>query len=364
VGGGFSTWLVIDAQWKIPKSIPTGLGVPDQTQALLDFIATVPDGPGPLLDATGAVIRDPDGNIVRAQNEILVCDVYRVDQMFRLAQRRDLALTFAPGRRGVGKLVRVTPDPDRAAPHVVLNHCHFMEVNSPWVVGTKPAGARYNANLEAQHAFLFESSTNINVQSPRSEQIWGDHLYFGKHAGATKWSDRITVDGGVFGESGRDPMAMTSASNIVVRNSSFGACRTCIDLEPNGSGGGVSDVLVDTCDFGPHQLNFLASFSPTNVGVVERVTVKACTVTGGNIAVTVSGGQRRADFKFTGNTGDATLGNPRGAVMWFDGVEGSITVAGNRNALQAGRNPPMRMARFSNCPGPIVYLWNSPADLG
>jgi hypothetical protein len=260
--------------------------------------------------------------------------------------------------------VRVTPDPDRSAPHFVLNHCNYMELNNVWIVGTKPDGAGYNASLEAQHAFQFESSTNINVQSPRSEQIWGDHLYFGKHTGDTKWSDQITVDGGVFGESGRDPMAMSAASNITVQNSSFGACRTCIDLEPNGSAGGVSDVLVNSCDFGPHQLNFLAALSSSTVGVVERVTVRACSVTGGNIQVTVAGGERRADFWFTGNTGDVALGNPRGAVMWFDGVGGTITVAGNRNAVQMGRTPPMRIARFPNCPGPIVYFGNWPADVG
>jgi hypothetical protein len=364
VGGGYSSWLVIDSQRKIPSSIPTGLNAPDQTQALLNFFATVPDGPGVVLDSTGAPVLDPNGNVVRAQNQILISHVYRVDQMFRLIGRKDLALTFTSSRTQTGKFVRVTPDPDRGAPHLVLNHCNFMEVNNPWIVGTKPAGATYDPNLEAQHAYQFESSTNISLQSPRSEQIWGDHLNFGMHAGDTKWSDQITVDGGVFGESGRDPIVLSAASNITVSNSSFGPCRTCIDLEPNGSAGGASDLLVDTCQFGPHRLNFLASYSPSTVGVVQRVTVKACKVTGGNIAVTVAGGQLRSDFKFTGNTGDTGLGNPRGAVMWFDGVQGTVTVAGNQNSLQPGRTPPMRMARFPNCPGPIVYFGNSPPDMG
>ncbi|HEX2384239.1 MAG TPA: hypothetical protein VHI95_16465 [Acidimicrobiales bacterium] len=362
--GGFATWLVVDGQWTIPADIPTGLEVPDQTAALLEFIATVPDGPGPVRDATGAFLRDAEGNIIRAKNEIVIPAVYRVDQMFRLIGRTDLSLRFTSLGQKTGKFVRVTPDDDRGAPHLVLNHCNFMYLHRPWIVGTKPAGFGYDATREAQHALQFESSTYIDVYLPRTKKIWGDHLYFGKHSGETMWSDHITVDGGVFGESGRDPMAMTAASNIVVRNSSFGACRTCIDLEPNGSTGGVTGVLVDSCQFGAHRLNFLAALSGSTVGVVEQVTVNGCSVTGGNIAVTVAGGERRANFTFTANTGDVALGNPRGAVMWFDGVQGAITVTGNRNPVQMGRTPPMRIARFPNCPGPITYEGNWPADTG
>ena len=32
-----------------------------------------------------------------------------------------------------------------------------MYLHRPWIVGTKPAGLRYDATREAQHAFLFEA---------------------------------------------------------------------------------------------------------------------------------------------------------------------------------------------------------------
>jgi hypothetical protein len=335
---------VIDLEFTIPETdVPSGLGVPDQSAALMAWINTnVPNGRGPVRDDSGNVMHDDAGEVVRAKNRIIFNEMYRVDEEFRMVGRTDLVFDFEGGGGG---FARGTDMP--GVKHTAWNHCAYIDLVWPFVHGLKPVGAGYDAAREHEAAFWFESCVAVNINGAESTGVWGDHFYLGKHSGDPKWCDRIMITNSLCGESGRDPLAVTAAGHVTLSGGSFGRCRTCVDLEPNGASGGVSDVLVENVDFGAHSGNFFAAMGGNwTEGTVDRVAIVDNTVRGGTLTSVVSGGLRRSDFTVNGNTATQGTGNGKGAVIQMRGVTGQKVVTGNKCPLQPNRTPPMRMARF------------------
>lgn len=346
----------VSKTFRVPAEIPRGLGV-DQSQALLDWIVTVPNGPGIMRGLDGAPVLDSTGEIMRGVNRIVFDGEFHVDARFRLIGRIDLMLDFGE----TGKFTRVNRQ--EQVPHFVLNHCSFCYLDHFRLQGTKPKGMRWQAQREAEHGIRFEGSQGIRVRWPEIDDVWGDHFYFGKTNLDSTLTTRCEVTDAVCGESGRHSISMTAAKECQVLRSTFGNGRTCIDFEPNGARGGVWDARVDGCTFaGIYTGLFCASASPSTEGVVEGVTVVDCKVPNGSLQTVIEGGARRASFAFDGNEGVRAVGKNNGAVLYFRGVDG-VTVKGNRNPVQLGRvtGLPMRVARFVDCTD-VVYADNWPAD--
>jgi hypothetical protein len=331
-----------------PPDIPTGLDV-DQTDALNMWANTIPNGPGALADL--------DGNPVPNLRGVTLVDLtgltYRVDGTLTLLGLLNVAI------RGL-TIVRVTYP--ALAPQLVLDHCTNLILQQPDITGTKAEGWTYQAKRETETAYRLLGSGPVVLNHPRAQNVWGDHLYFGKTNRNPRKTSDVTVTGGTFGDSGRDPIAATAANNITVTDCTFGNGRTCIDLEPNGTQGGVNGITVTDCTFaGQYQLLFLASASPSTVGIVENVTIARNQIPHGSLQTVITGGERRANITVTDNTATQSIGRPSGAVLNFTGVEGPITVTGNTQPVNPNRG--MRVARFTDCPGPIDYRDNQPADL-
>src|SRR4051794_11552455 len=89
--------------YTVPDSIPRGLDTEDQCQALLDWVASIPNGPGALRDIDGNRVYDEHGASVRGVNRLVFDGEFHVDQMFRPIGRLDLWFDFGE----TGKFTRV-----------------------------------------------------------------------------------------------------------------------------------------------------------------------------------------------------------------------------------------------------------------
>ena len=346
------TQTVIVDEYRVPDTITPGLDAPDQAPAFTAWLNTVPSGPGPLYRADGSIFP------ARFKNRVIIDKPYRLDTTLRPNGKGELEFAF----RDDGSWNRVAWP--MLTPQTVWNHCSFIDFLNPVINGSKLDGYTWQAKRESEHAMAFESCVGMYVKDARFSQVWGDDFWIGKHAGDPKWSSNIVIEGAVCRETGRDPVAITAAKNVTIRNCSFGPGRTCLDMEPNGASGGVADVLMEDCTFtGPYLLKFFSAVGGSTEGVVERVSI--LNNTGVNLALqaAVGGGERRADFTVVGNTGDRSIGNSvgvgdnRGCLMWFNGVQGEVVVTDNRNPVNKNRN--MRIARFNDCPD-VTYERNWP----
>jgi hypothetical protein len=331
-----------------PPDIPTGLDV-DQTDNLNTWAETIPDGPGQLADIYG----NPIPNLRGVTVINLTGRNYRADGTLTLLGHQDTAIIGLNITRLAG-----------TGPQLVVDHCTHLTLDLADITGTKPQGARYNAAHENETAFRLLGSTRTTITRPQTRNIWGDHIYLGKTNRHWRKTSDTTITDGIFGESGRDPIAATAANNTTITNCVFSNGRTCIDLEPNGTAGGVNGITVTDCTFnGTYQLMFLASVSSSTVGIVENVHIEHNHVPNGHLQTMISGGERRANITILDNEGTVSVGRPSGAVLNFNQCSGNITVTGNRNPINHGRTPPMRIARFTNSDtATITYQDNWPDD--
>jgi hypothetical protein len=337
------------AQTLEPPDIPTGIDT-DQTDALNQWAATIPNGPGALLDLDG----QPVPNLRGVTLIDLTGRTYRVDGTLTLLGQLNVAI------RGLTIIRCAYP---ALAPQLTIDHATNLILDQPNITGTKTEGFTYQAKRETETAFRLLGSGPVVINQPTTNNIWGDHLYLGKTNRNPRWTTDVTVTGGRFGDSGRDPIAATACKNVTITDCTFGNGRTCIDMEPNGAQGGVNGLTVTDCTFaGTYQLMFAASVSGSTVGIVENVTIARNTAPRHHLQTMIGGGERRSNLTFTDNTGTISVGRPSGAVLNFKDCTGQLTVTGNTNPVNENRN--MRIARFVNCDQAVIdYHDNHPADL-
>jgi hypothetical protein len=342
----------------VPDTIPTGLDT-DATDQLNAWLNNIPDGPGEMRDIYGTTIP----NIRAATIVELNANPYRVDGTLNLVGLADLVI------RGLNitRIAQAGGGTYKTKPHIIFNHCTFLTLIDPVVTGPNTTYT-YQAQRETETAYRFLGAAGCELIRPRATGIWGDHLYFGRTNQSPVRARSILVVDGIFGHSARDPIAAASAENVTIRNCTFEGGRTCIDAEPNGAQGGVYGLTVDGCTFGTHTGIFLASVGGSTIGIVDGVTINNCS-TAGDLQILVGGGERRANFTITDNTGAKQYGAARACVMKLTGTTGTTTVTGNTNPMDANKH--MHMARFYThegielAPGPdngIIYSDNHPDD--
>jgi hypothetical protein len=168
---------------------------------------------------------------------------YRVDGTLGLRQFRHVTLD------GNGATLQAVAEGDQARRHVWFQGGHDVVVRRLIVRGVNPnAGPTPQSYVPAkafQHAFAFSGVARVRLRMVEAYSVYGDFVYIGRTGRDGPWSDDIRVTDSTFEGSGRQGIAITAGSNVVIaRNTIRGVGRSIFDLEANRPGGGAVNVRV------------------------------------------------------------------------------------------------------------------------
>lgn len=259
---------------------------------------------------------------------------YRIEKAVVIQGKRDLLLD------GNGAKSITTTRGDRVRQHWRFLGGERLVVRNLTVVGANPNAGTSEAagvrELEAQHGFNFAGSHGVELDGVTVTDVYGDFVYLGWDSGNGRWTEDVHIHDSTFLRNGRQGMAFTGARRVRVEGNRIGETRRAtFDLEPNGGGTGVEDVVIENNDVGAGRLNFIAA---VGVGPVNRIAVRNNRLTGRAMNSTIgSTTERRRDWQVTGNVSDSSYGNPGGGIMAFRLID-RLVVSGNVQRAQAGRN--------------------------
>jgi len=293
----------------VPRSIdPTGQR--DDTKVLQVFLDRVPDDRLIQFRAGGR---------------------YRIDGTLFLANRHRLtidgknALFFAGTRGGRNRAQWWIRDGSQIV---------FRNV---WVKGANPNGGvstgAYVRKLETQHGFHFEGVDGAELDHVRVTDVFGDFVYLGRDTHRVP-SRNVWIHDSTFLRNGRQGIAVTAATNVIIEHNSFDDTRrSTIDLEPNARSWHVSNVFVLDNTVGKGRLLFVASHGQ---GPVNNIVISGNRLIGHPLTIDVAapGKQRRSNWVVTNNVSDTVV---RSRPMRFSGIDG-LDVSGNVQRV-AGRQP-------------------------
>lgn len=149
------------------------------------------------------------------------------------------------------------------------------------VRGANPkAGVSYGAfrpDRAFQHAFAAQGVQGLRLQEVAAYDVYGDFVYLGPDVGRRKstgaWSRNVIVSDSRFERNGRQGIALTAVSDVVIRRNYLGDVRHAVfDLEPVASSWGVRRVTIRANITGPSRLLWLANGGQGhNVGDIEVI---------------------------------------------------------------------------------------------
>jgi Right handed beta helix region len=159
---------------------------------------------------------------------------YRVDGTLEMSGKSDLDV------RGNGAVLAARTQADRNRRHLVVAKSSAITINDLYVRGANQQHSRSQAQLETQHGFeIADHSTNIRLVNVRVDDVYGDAVYIGGD------SSDVTVQGGRFSYTGRQGIAVTAASRVILEGFTLqDAGRYCIDVEPNVPRVAVNQVTI------------------------------------------------------------------------------------------------------------------------
>jgi hypothetical protein len=315
--------------FKVPNSIDDS-GKKDVTDDLLEFIASVPDN---------SVIEFKSGAR------------YRIEFPLELVERHGLtfegngAVFFATEIVPYGATREGLDKRNRTRQQFRLVGGSDYVFRNLTIKGAHPNGGlddfAYVSVIEAQHGLDVHGVQGLELDNVTITDVYGDFVYL-THRGMVRgtigeWASDIHIHDSRFERNGRQGIAITGARRVLFENNYMGDVRRAhIDLEPNGGRDGAQDLVLRRNVFGPGRLYFLASAG--GPAPIEDVTVEENRFVGGkSMTVQIKPPARgiRRNFTFRNNISDSSFGSNE-ALMSFYRTDG-ITVRGNRNALNAGR---------------------------
>lgn len=293
---------------RVPATIDA-TGASDVSAPLATFLGSVPDGATVVFPARGR---------------------YRVEQSLVLRQRHGLTIL------GNGSTVFATTRvPRDRSQWVLINSSRIVFRNLVVVGAHKNAGTTKDAyveNLETQHGFRFEAVQDVELDHVTVTNVFGDFVYVGRNLNR-KPSERVWIHDSTFARNGRQGIAVSDASGVVIERNRFAETRrSVVDLEPNTRSWKVKGVFILGNVVGPGRLLFVASHGggPVDDVVISRNQLRGHTLT---IDVLSPPGQRRANWVITDNVSDAPLHNRAVRLIGVDGV----IVRGNRQPVTGGQ---------------------------
>jgi hypothetical protein len=310
----------------VPNSIDA-TGSQDASAQLQAFIDNAPNGSTVVFKAGGR---------------------YRLDKGLQLWGRRNLTLD---GNGAQLDLPRTDRGYDSIGIRVEIDSVgttirNLTLVGDNYQAGTSDACC----NREANHGIAVLSADETLIENVHIRRVWGDCLYVNYRYGlAGDWPDGVTFRDSSCTLTGRHGVGLIAGRNIRIVNNVFDQIGFMIvDIEPNISSDGASDVLVADNTIGSYGLTdswvaqLLEAGGPEIGAVVRNVTVTRNTVAGNragydgavlgiNVRVLGERGPRQ-NFTVTNNVGKAAV---RGPVLYFSRVDG-VTVSGNVQPLSSG----------------------------
>jgi hypothetical protein len=222
-----------------PSGIAANCSV-DATQALLTWIASVPDGTPP---SPNTVQFAPNG-------------CYQVNYPFRISGRNNLILD------GNGATVRRFVDGLLAAqyPHgykhfewdlstnITVENLHIQGTNTTpdnMAGECDPAGygGWYSAGNEFESGFGFDQISGLLVTNVTTDATWGDGITLGGE-GVDNFQN-VVVSNSTFDRDGRQGITIATASNVLLDNVQIlHSHASGIDFEDNAPGGSTTGVEI------------------------------------------------------------------------------------------------------------------------
>jgi hypothetical protein len=301
--GGRSGAVVV-----VPRSIDS-TGKTDVTRELQQYIDSVKDG---------RTIRfRPNGR-------------YRIDGTLFVLQRNDLtfdgrgALFFAGTRGG------------KARAQWWIKQGSNIAFRRMSVRGANPSGGTsegaYVRKLETQHGFRFEGVNGAEIDHVQVSDVYGDFVYMGRDK-LRRPSTNVWIHDSNFRRNGRQGIAVTAASNVVIERNTFNKTRrSTIDLEPNSRSWHVSHVFILNNTVGKGRLLFVASHGQ---GPVDNIVISGNRLNGHALTIDAvpPEGRRRSNWIITNNVSDTTVHN---RPMRFWNIDG-LVLSGNTQKVSGAQ---------------------------
>ena len=272
---------------------------------------------------------------------------YRLDSALVISGRRNLTLEGSGARLNLpGTFAGYDSIGIRVEVSTGTTIRNFTMVGNDSEAGTSAACC----SREAQHGIAVLSADATLIEDMDIRRVWGDCVYVNYRAGlAGDWSDGVTFRDSSCTLTGRHGVGIIAGKNLRIERNVFDQIGYMIvDIEPNDSSGGASDVLVADNTIGSYGLTdqyrspLLAAGGPNTGAAVRNVTVTRNTVAGNRagydgavlgLNITVKGDRGpRSGFTVTDNIAETAA---KGPLMTFTQTVG-VTVTGNSQPLTSG----------------------------
>jgi hypothetical protein len=295
----------------VPASIDS-TGRTDVTKQLQHLITTTPDG---------RVIR------FRSGGSYLLNGTLSVNGRHNLTFDGAGALVFATAKGGTNRSQFWVRD----GSGITFRNLRIRGANS----GGGTSDDAYVAKLAKQHGIRLEGVNGAEVDHVTVTNVYGDFVYVGLDAREVA-SRNVWIHDSTFRANGRQGVAVTAATGVVIEHNSFDDTRrSTIDLEPTGHRWRVDHVFVLDNAVGKGRLLFVASHG---LGPVDNVVISGNQLRGHSLTIDVlpPGKRRRSNWIVTDNSSDLTVKSRPLRFAAIDGLElrGNVQkVAGGQPAV-------------------------------
>ena len=256
---------------------------------------------------------------------------YRIEGTLFLRNRHHLTID------GEGSLVFATTRAGRNRAQWWITDGSQIVFRNLAVKGANPHGGvgedAYVPKLANQAGFHFEGVDGAELDHVRVTDVYGDFAYLGRDKHKVP-SRNVWIHDSTFLRNGRQGIAVTAATNVIVEDNHFDDTRrSTIDLEPNAHSWHVTNVFVLNNTVGKGRLLFVASHGQ---GPVNNVVISGNRLLGHPLTIDVlpPGKKRRSNWVVTNNVSNTIV---RSRPMRFAGIDG-LVVSGNTQRV-TGRQP-------------------------
>jgi hypothetical protein len=292
------------ATYGVPVSIDA-TGRTDVSSALINFIASVPDG---------SVINFPAGG------------VYGITKALTLGFTGRHNLVF----NGNGATIRYLSDTGTSENDSVLydqGNGSNLTFENFTLVGSSRSPGVYVEGSEGQHGVLVQSS-DVEVANVTISATWGDGLF-------VEGSTNVWFHNNHVISAGRNGLTIVSGTNITAEHNAFDRVGyVTLDIEPNVSTEGATAIAFQANTAGTFGQDFAAVEGSHTGAPINGITITGNTITGGTLLTVIDNGgtTRMRNIVFTNNT--STVAGP-GPLLQFAHIDG-LTVTGNVQPLTSG----------------------------
>lgn len=219
--------------------------------------------------------------------------------------------------------------------------------------GSQPGFPGYRASWELEHAFDVTDSQNITIEDCSVDSVWGDGVYVGNSP--KSGSNGVTLRRLHLRWTGRQGVGAANCRNVLMDGITVDhGRRAAIDLEPFSDSGFVTDVEICNCTLHPLQTQF-AAFGR---GDVSRINIHDNTLygTGGTLLCADSGlVARRSDWTLRNNIRVSNFGSPLAPLRFT--MTDNIVIDSNTIPVVATQS--RKCVTFNDCQGALLVTNNN-----